>query len=58
MPAVLMRPKAPKNGKKIFLEKISFIWNRLNFSKKITVRNIFRYKKRASLILTLIVLFD
>lgn len=47
MPAVLMRPKAPKNGKKIFLEKISFIWNSLNFSKKITVRNIFRYKKRA-----------
>lgn len=47
MPAVLMRPKAPKNGKKIFLEKITFFWKRLNFSKKITVRNIFRYKKRA-----------
>jgi len=47
MPSVLMRPKAPKNGKKIFLEKISFIWNKLNFSKKITTRNIFRYKKRA-----------
>lgn len=47
MPAVLMRPKAPKNGKKIFLEKIGFIWNHLNFSKKITTRNIFRYKKRA-----------
>lgn len=47
MPAVLMRPKAPKNGKKIFLEKINFIWKHLNFSKKITTRNIFRYKKRA-----------
>lgn len=47
MPSVLMRPKAPKNGKKIFLEKITFIWKHLNFSKKITTRNIFRYKKRA-----------
>ena len=46
-PAALMRPKAPKNGKKIFLEKITFIWRRLNFSKKVTMRNIFRYKKRA-----------
>ena len=47
MPAVLMRPKAPKNGKKIMLEKVTFIWNKLNFSKKVTIRNIFRYKKRA-----------
>jgi len=47
MPAVLMRPKAPKSGKKIFLEKINFIWKRFNFSQKITIRNIFRYKKRA-----------
>lgn len=47
MPATLMRPKAPKNGKKIFLERIKFVWNRLNFSKKVTMRNIFRYKKRA-----------
>ena len=47
MPAVLMRPKAPKNGKKILLEKVTFIWNKLNFSKKVTIRNIFRYKKRA-----------
>lgn len=46
-PAALMRPKAPKNGKKIFLEKITFIWRKLNFSKKVTMRNIFRYKKRA-----------
>ena len=47
MPAVLMRPKPPKNGKRIFLERIKFIWKKLNFSKKVTMRNIFRYKKRA-----------
>ena len=45
-PAILMRPKAPKMGNRVFLEKIPFIWKRLNFSKKVTVRNIFRYKKR------------
>lgn len=45
-PAELMRPKAPAAGKKILLEKISFIWHKLNFSNKITIRNIFRYKKR------------
>lgn len=45
-PAVLMRPKAPKNGKRVLLENVSFIWNRLTFTKKVTVRNIFRYKKR------------
>lgn len=44
--AALMRPKAPKPGKRILLEKIPFIWNRLNFSGKVTVRNIFRYKRR------------
>jgi len=47
MPSVLMRPKAPKNGKKIALERMQFIWKRFNFSKKVTARNIFRYKKRA-----------
>ena len=46
VPASLMRPKSPKNGKKIFLEHIGFIWNRLNFSSKVTARNILRYKKR------------
>lgn len=46
MPAVLMRPKAPKLGKRIFLEKIRFIWKRLSFNHKVTMRNIFRYKKR------------
>ena len=45
-PAVLMRPKAPKIGKRVLLEKIPFIWNKLSFSRKVTVRNIFRYKKR------------
>ncbi|MGL4374500.1 MAG: FtsX-like permease family protein, partial [Turicibacter sp.] len=45
-PSVLMRPKAPKEGKRILLERIPFIWNRLSFTGKVTVRNIFRYKKR------------
>ena len=45
-PAILMRPKAPKIGKRVLLERISFIWNRLSFSRKVTIRNIFRYKKR------------
>lgn len=47
MPSVLMRPKAPKYGKKILLERINFIWKRFSFSQKVTIRNIFRYKKRA-----------
>lgn len=46
MPATLMRPKAPKKGKRILLEKIPFIWNKLNFIQKVTARNIFRYKKK------------
>ncbi len=46
MPAILMRPKAPKQGKRIILERISFIWKRLSFNQKVTMRNIFRYKKR------------
>lgn len=45
-PAILMRPKAPKSGNRVLLERLPFIWNRLNFSKKVTARNIFRYKKR------------
>ncbi len=45
-PAALMRPKAPKPGKRVLLERITFIWKRLNFTKKVTARNIFRYKKR------------
>ncbi len=45
-PAEMMRPKAPKAGKRVLLEKIPFIWNKLNFTKKVTLRNMFRYKKR------------
>ena len=44
--AELMRPPTPKQGQRVFLERISFIWKRLNFSWKATVRNIVRYKKR------------
>lgn len=46
MPAYLLRPEAPKSGKVILLEKIYFIWNKLSFSMKITMRNISRYKNR------------
>lgn len=45
-PANLMLPRAPKPGKRIFLEKIKFFWNRLKFTQKVTARNIFRYKKK------------
>ena len=44
--ASLLRPRAPKPGKRIFLEYIPFIWNRMRFMHKISARNIFRYKKR------------
>ncbi len=44
--ATLMRPKAPKIGKRILLERIGFVWKRFNFTSKVTARNIFRYKKR------------
>ena len=45
-PAHLMRPKAPKAGSRVLLEKITFIWKRLSFLNKVTARNLFRYKKR------------
>ena len=45
-PAVLMRPPSPKQGKRVFLEKVSFIWKRLSFIWKSTIRNLIRYKKR------------
>lgn len=45
-PSVLMRPKAPKIGKRIFLERVTFIWKRLNFNQKVSMRNLFRYKQR------------
>lgn len=46
VPAQLIRPKAPKDGKRILLERIPFLWNRLGFLYKVSFRNIFRYKKR------------
>lgn len=45
-PAALMRPKAPKAGSRIFLERITPLWKRMSFLNKVTARNIFRYKKR------------
>ena len=45
-PARLMLPKAPKAGKRVFLERIPFIWNHLSFTHKVTARNLIRYKKR------------
>lgn len=45
-PAQLMRPKAPKKGKRVLLERVGFIWKRLSFSSKVTIRNLFRNKKR------------
>ena len=44
--ATLMRPKAPKIGKRILLERIPFIWSRMGFIQKVTARNLFRYKQR------------
>ncbi len=45
-PATLMLPRAPKPGKRIFLERVKPLWSRLSFSQKVTARNLFRYKKR------------
>ena len=45
-PAMMIRPKAPKNGKRVLLERVTFIWDRLSFNSKITVRNLMRYKAR------------
>ncbi|AIQ27562.1 MULTISPECIES: ABC transporter permease [unclassified Paenibacillus] len=44
--SVLMRPKAPKSGQRIMLERFSFLWKRLSFVQKVTARNLFRYKQR------------
>ena len=46
VPAQLIRPKAPKAGKRILLERVPFIWNKLKFLIKVSIRNTFRYKKR------------
>lgn len=45
-PASLMRPKTPRAGTRIVLERVTFIWSRLRFLNKVTARNLFRYKKR------------
>ena len=45
-PANLLRPVAPPSGKRVLLERIKLVWNHLSFSYKVTVRNVFRYKKR------------
>lgn len=45
-PAELMRPRPPKNGKRILLERVTFLWNRFKFTTKVTFRNLFRYKSR------------
>ena len=46
VPAQLMRPKAPKEGSRVFLEYIKPLWKRMSFLNKVTARNLFRYKKR------------
>lgn len=48
-PASLMRPKSPKAGKRVLLERISWLWPKLKFTQKVTIRNVFRYKKRVSM---------
>ena len=48
-PASLMRPKSPKAGKRVLLERISWLWSKLKFTQKVTIRNVFRYKKRVSM---------
>ncbi|MBQ7186709.1 MAG: ABC transporter permease [Ruminococcus sp.] len=45
-PSQLMRPKPPASGRRVLLERVGFIWNRLSFLMKVTVRNLLRYKKR------------
>ena len=46
MPATLLRPKTPRSGSRVWLEHIPIIWNRLRFLDKVTIRNLFRFKKR------------
>lgn len=49
MPSEAMRPKAPKAGRRILLERLRFVWRRLDYNWKIIMRNLFRYKRRAAL---------
>ena len=46
VPSQLLRPKTPSSGKSIYIDKITFLWDKLNFSTKLTIRNIIRYKQR------------
>ncbi len=46
VPSQLLRPKPPKLGKNMLMERITFLWNRLSFTWKVTMRNLFRYKRR------------
>lgn len=50
-PAALMRPKAPKAGKRVLLERITPLWRRLSFLRKVSVRNMFRYRSRLSMMI-------
>ena len=52
MPAVLMRPKAPRSGSRVLLERVTPVWRRLSFLNKVTARNLFRYKKRLFMTVT------
>lgn len=51
-PASLLRPKAPPPGRRVLLERVTFLWRRLSFFSKVTLRNIFRFKKRLFMTLT------
>ena len=51
VPANVIRPKPPKAGKRVLLERVPFLWNRLSFLWKVTVRNIFRYKLRVAMMI-------
>lgn len=51
VPAILIRPNAPKSGKKIMIERFSSIWERLSFIQKISLRNMLRYKRRLVMML-------
>ena len=46
VPASILRPKAPKNGKRILLERIGWLWRRISFLHKVSLRNVLRYKQR------------
>ena len=51
-PSQLMRPKPPKNGKRVFLERFTWFWSKIGFIRKVSIRNFFRYKKRVLLTVT------